>query len=55
MHDGDEAPDLTLFPTEETDIFFGLSDFGSNRTVDTVYRYSGMHRDDGLLILHTEG
>ncbi len=48
----DEAPDLTLFPARETDIFFGLSDFGSNHTVDTVYRYSGMHRDHGLLIIH---
>ena len=48
----DEAPDLTLFPAEETDIFFGLSDFGSNHTVDMVYRYSGMHRDHGLLIMH---
>ncbi len=47
-----EAPDLTLFPAQETDIFFGLSDFGSNHTVDTVYRYSGMHRDHGLLIMH---
>ena len=48
----DEAPDLTLFPAQETDIFFGLSDFGSNNTIGTVYRYSGMHRDRGMLIMH---
>jgi predicted AlkP superfamily phosphohydrolase/phosphomutase len=48
----DKAPDLTLFPAEETDIFFGLSDFGSNNIIGTVYRYSGMHRDHGLLIMH---
>ena len=51
----DEAPDLILYPARETDIFFGLSDFGSNHTMDTVYRYSGMHRDRGLLILHGAG
>jgi predicted AlkP superfamily phosphohydrolase/phosphomutase len=48
----DQAPDLILFPADEKDIFFGLSDFGSNRTVDTVYRYPGMHRNQGLLIMH---
>ncbi len=51
----DEAPDLILYPAHETDIFFGLSDFGSNHTLDTVYRYSGMHRDRGLLIVHGPG
>lgn len=48
----EDAPDLMLFPADERDIFFGLSDFGSNRTIDTVYRYPGMHRDKGLLIMH---
>jgi predicted AlkP superfamily phosphohydrolase/phosphomutase len=48
----DQAPDLTLLPAQETDIFFGLADFGDNQVVGPVYRYSGMHRDDGLLIMH---
>ncbi len=47
----DRAPDLILRPRDERNIFFGLADFGSNITVDTVYRYSGMHRDYGLLIM----
>jgi predicted AlkP superfamily phosphohydrolase/phosphomutase len=51
----DRAPDLILRPRDETNIFFGLADFGSNVTVDTVYRYSGMHRDHGLLIMSGEG
>ncbi len=46
----DEAPDLILLPADESDIFFGLADFGSNRVWDATYRYSGMHRDDGMLI-----
>ena len=45
-----EAPDLVLLPVDESDIFFGLSDFGSNRVWDRTYRYSGMHRDNGLLV-----
>jgi predicted AlkP superfamily phosphohydrolase/phosphomutase len=51
----ENAPDLTLLPAQETDIFFGLADFGDNRVIDTVYRYSGMHRDHGLLIMHGRG
>jgi predicted AlkP superfamily phosphohydrolase/phosphomutase len=51
----EEAPDLILLPAEETDIFFGLADFGDNRIMDTVYRYSGMHRDRGLLIMYGRG
>jgi len=47
----DRAPDLILRPRDERNIFFGLADFGSNITVDTVYRYSGMHRDYGMLIM----
>lgn len=48
----DKAPDLTLLPREPSDIFFGLADFGHRLTVDTVYRYSGMHRDHGMLIVN---
>jgi predicted AlkP superfamily phosphohydrolase/phosphomutase len=51
----ERAPDLILRPRDETNIFFGLADFGSNITVDTVYRYSGMHRDHGLLIMSGKG
>jgi predicted AlkP superfamily phosphohydrolase/phosphomutase len=47
----DQAPDLILIPADPRDIFFGLADFGSNRVVDTVYRYSGMHRDQGMLLM----
>ena len=47
----DEAPDLVLLPKEPTDIFFGLADFGSNQLMDRVYRYSGMHRNDGLVFM----
>lgn len=47
----DEGPDLILLPKEPTDIFFGLADFGSNQLMDRVYRYSGMHRNDGLLFM----
>ncbi len=46
----DEAPDLIALPYDESDIFFGLADFGSNRIWDQTYRYSGMHRDHGLFI-----
>ncbi len=51
----DRAPDLILRPRDERNIFFGLADFGSSTTVDTVYRYSGMHRDCGLLIMAGKG
>lgn len=51
----EEAPDLTLLPNEPSDIFFGLADFGHQKTVDTVYRYSGMHRDHGMLIMNGPG
>ncbi len=46
----DEAPDLILLPQDPADIFFGLSDFGSNRIWDRTYRYSGMHREAGSLV-----
>ena len=46
----EEAPDLILLPEDPSDIFYGLSDFGSNRVWDATYRYSGMHRDAGLMI-----
>jgi predicted AlkP superfamily phosphohydrolase/phosphomutase len=51
----DRAPDLILRPKEPSDIFFGLADFGHRRTVARVYRYSGMHRDYGLLIMNGPG
>jgi predicted AlkP superfamily phosphohydrolase/phosphomutase len=51
----DRAPDLILRPQEPSDIFFGLADFGHRHTVDTVYRYSGMHRDAGMLIMNGPG
>jgi predicted AlkP superfamily phosphohydrolase/phosphomutase len=51
----DRAPDLILRPREPSDIFFGLADFGHRNTVDTVYRYSGMHRDYGMLIMNGPG
>jgi len=46
----DEAPDVILKPKDPSDIFYGLSDFGSSRVWDATYRYSGMHRPDGLFI-----
>lgn len=46
----DEAPDLILLPEDEADIFYGLSDFGSSQVWDQTYRYSGMHRDNGLFV-----
>jgi predicted AlkP superfamily phosphohydrolase/phosphomutase len=51
----DRAPDLILRPREPSDIFFGLADFGHRDTVSTVYRYSGMHRDHGMLIMNGPG
>jgi predicted AlkP superfamily phosphohydrolase/phosphomutase len=51
----DRAPDLILRPEEPSDIFFGLADFGHRDTVSTVYRYSGMHRDYGMLIMNGPG
>jgi predicted AlkP superfamily phosphohydrolase/phosphomutase len=51
----DRAPDLILHPLEPSDIFFGLADFGHRDTVATVYRYSGMHRDHGMLIMNGPG
>lgn len=47
----EEAPDLILIPRDERDIFFGLSDFASNEIVQPMYRYSGMHRDHGLILM----
>jgi predicted AlkP superfamily phosphohydrolase/phosphomutase len=51
----DRAPDLILRPKEESDIFFGLADFGHRDMVSQVYRYSGMHRDYGMLIVNGPG
>lgn len=50
-----EAPDLVVLPFDESDIFYGLSDFGSNRVWDRTYRYSGMHRDHGLIVASGHG
>jgi predicted AlkP superfamily phosphohydrolase/phosphomutase len=47
----EEAPDLILLPADERDKFYGLVDFGANRVVQPMYRYSGMHRDHGLLMM----
>lgn len=47
----ERAPDLIIRPEDPSDIFFGLADFGHRQTVSTVYRYSGMHRDDGMLVM----
>jgi predicted AlkP superfamily phosphohydrolase/phosphomutase len=46
----EEAPDVVLLPKDPSDIFYGLSDFGSSRIWDETYRYSGMHRPDGLFV-----
>jgi predicted AlkP superfamily phosphohydrolase/phosphomutase len=51
----ERAPDLILRPKEPSDIFFGLADFGHRNTVAQVYRYSGMHRDYGMLIMNGPG
>jgi len=51
----DRAPDLILRTQEPPDIFFGLADFGHRETVSPVYRYAGMHRDHGLLIMTGPG
>ena len=51
----EEAPDLILLPADPSDIFFGLSDFGSSRIWDQTYRYSGMHRDRGTLLAQGPG
>jgi predicted AlkP superfamily phosphohydrolase/phosphomutase len=51
----DQAPDLILLPNDPRDVFYGLADFGSNRLMQPMYRYSGMHRDDGLLIMAGPG
>lgn len=44
------APDLIIEPSDE-DVFYGLSDFGSNKVYEQFYRYSGMHRSHGMLVL----
>lgn len=51
----EQAPDLVLLPHDPCDIVFGLSDFGSNRVWDKTYRYSGMHRDQGMIIAAGDG
>ena len=51
----EHAPDLILRPERPSDIFFGLADFGHRDTVSMVYRYSGMHRDYGMLVMNGPG
>lgn len=46
----EKAPDIMVWPADPTNIFFGLTDFGAARLIAPVYRYSGMHRDEGMLI-----
>jgi len=48
----EQAPDLILRPIEPTDTFLGLADFGHRETMAKVYRYSGMHRNEGMLIMN---
>ena len=58
LYDGphtERAPDLVAWAQRETDIFYGLSDFGSRRTVEPTYRYSGMHREAGMLVMAGPG
>ncbi len=47
-----QAPDLILVPDKPTDHFFGLSDFSSNSLVEPTYRYSAIHRENGLVIVN---
>ncbi|HEX5416986.1 MAG TPA: alkaline phosphatase family protein, partial [Chloroflexota bacterium] len=51
----EESPDLMLLPRDERDIFFGLADFGINKAAQPVYRYSGMHRENGMLVAQGPG
>lgn len=47
----DQAPDLILVPNKPTDHFFGLSDFSSKLQVEPTYRYSAIHRENGMMIV----
>ncbi|MGQ9583903.1 MAG: alkaline phosphatase family protein [Anaerolineae bacterium] len=46
-----EAPDLILVPAQETDHFYGLSDFGSSQLYVPAYRYSAVHRRNAFVCL----
>lgn len=47
----EEAPDVIFEPRDPANKFYGLSDFGSNRVVQPMYRYSGMHRQHGMVMM----
>jgi len=45
-----DAPDLIIYPNDEKDYFLGLVDFPSLEPIRSAYRYSGIHRPDGMFI-----
>lgn len=45
------APDLIFIPKNKSDLFFGFSDFGSNKVFSPSYRTTGTHSDEGILIV----
>jgi len=47
----EQAPDLMLLPRDPANKFYGLADFGSNQVVQPMYRYSGMHRQYGMVMM----
>jgi len=47
----DRAPDLILLPAQDTDHFYGLSDFGSARLYVPAYRYSAVHRHNAFITI----
>ncbi|MDH5607683.1 MAG: alkaline phosphatase family protein [Anaerolineae bacterium] len=47
----EQAPDLILMPKDDRDVFYGLADFGANVVSSPMYRYSGMHRIQGMLVM----
>ena len=47
----DDAPDIILNPKSPYDKFYGLSDFGANKVRQPMYRFSGMHRQHGMLLM----
>ncbi len=47
----EQAPDLILIPADETSHVFGLSDFGSWSLFEPAYRYTAVHRPNGILAI----
>ena len=47
----EQAPDLILIPADETSHVFGLSDFGSWSLFEPAYRYTAVHRPNGVLAM----